>query len=74
MLMKENSQAELQLLKAQVHPHFLFNTLNNIYSLTLDDLPKAATTIKKLSGMVKYMINEGADPFVSDRQRNKNVA
>lgn len=65
LLMKENSQAELQLLKAQVHPHFLFNTLNNIYSLTLDNLPKAATTIKKLSGMVKYMINEGADPFVS---------
>lgn len=65
MLMKENSQAELQLLKAQVHPHFLFNTLNNIYSLTLDNLPKAATTIIKLSGMLKYMINEGEGPFVS---------
>ena len=64
MLMKENSQAELQLLKAQVHPHFLFNTLNNIYSLTLDNSPKAATTIIKLSGMVKYMINEGAEAFV----------
>lgn len=64
MLMKENSQAELQLLKAQVHPHFLFNTLNNIYSLTLDDSQKAAITIKKLSGMVLYMINEGAQHFV----------
>jgi len=65
LLMHENSQAELQLLKAQVHPHFLFNTLNNIYSLTLDNSPKAATAIIKLSGMVKYMMNEGAEAFVS---------
>jgi hypothetical protein len=65
MLLNENSQAELQLLKAQVHPHFLFNTLNNIYALTLDNSPKAATTVKKLSGMVKYMIDEGTASLVS---------
>ena len=65
MLLNENAQAELQLLKAQVHPHFLFNTLNNIYSLALDDSPKAATTVKKLSGMVLYMIKEGSECFVS---------
>ena len=64
MLINENTQAELQLLKAQVHPHFLFNTLNNIYALTLDDSPKAPVTVKKLSGMVHYMINEGAGSFV----------
>jgi two-component system, LytTR family, sensor kinase len=64
MLINENAQAELQLLKAQVHPHFLFNTLNNIYALTLDDSPMAATTVQKLSGMVFYMINEGAESFV----------
>lgn len=64
MLMQENSQAEIQLLKAQVHPHFLFNTLNNIYSLTLDDSPKAAIAVIKLSRMVKYMLNEGAEAFV----------
>ena len=52
------------MLKAQVHPHFLFNTFNNIYALTLDDSPKAGVTIKKLSGMVHYMIHEGAEPFV----------
>ena len=63
-LVNENAQAELQLLKAQIHPHFLFNTLNNIYALTLDDSPKAATTVKKLSGMVMYMMNEGAESFV----------
>ena len=64
MLINENAQAELQLLKAQVHPHFLFNTLNNIYSLTLDDSPKAAATVKKLSGMVLYMTKEGSESFV----------
>jgi sensor histidine kinase YesM len=64
MLINENAQAELQLLKAQVHPHFLFNTLNNIYALTLDDSSKAAATVQKLSGMVFYMINEGAESFV----------
>lgn len=63
-LMYENSQSELQLLKAQVHPHFLFNTLNNIFSLTLDDSPEAAIVVKKLSGMVKYMIHRGAASFV----------
>lgn len=64
LLISENTQAELQLLKAQVHPHFLFNTFNNIYALTLDDSPKAGITIKKLSGMVHYMINEGAESLV----------
>lgn len=40
-LTKENANAELQLLKGQVHPHFLFNTLNNIYSFTLDKSSEA---------------------------------
>lgn len=64
MLLNENAQAELQLLKSQIHPHFLFNTLNNIYALTLEDLPKAAATVKKLSGMILYMIHEGAESYV----------
>jgi Histidine kinase len=63
-LISQNSQAELQLLKAQVHPHFLFNTLNNIYSLMLDDSPKAITVLKELSGMILYMTNECAESLV----------
>ena len=65
MLLQENALAELQLLKAQVHPHFLFNTLNNIYALTMDNLPRASATVRKLSGMVSYMIREGAEPWVA---------
>ncbi|HEY4966910.1 MAG TPA: histidine kinase [Puia sp.] len=63
-LIYQNSRAELQLLKAQVHPHFLFNTLNNIYALMLDDSPKAITVLNELSGMVLYMTNEGTGSMV----------
>src|SRR6187455_852320 len=63
-LSKENANAELQLLKAQVHPHFLFNTLNNIYSFSLSQSPEAGTLVKKLSGMLDYMIHECEEKFV----------
>lgn len=48
--------AELQLLKAQAHPHFLFNTLNNIYSFSLDKSLKTPGLILKLSSLLSYMI------------------
>jgi hypothetical protein len=63
-LIYQNKKAELQLLKAQVHPHFLFNTLNNIYALMLDDSPKAITVLNELSGMVLYMSDEETDSLV----------
>jgi hypothetical protein len=63
-LAKENANAELQLLKAQVHPHFLFNTLNNIYSFSLNRSPQAGILVKKLSGMLGYMINECEEKLV----------
>src|SRR5690348_12863759 len=55
---KEKITAELQLLKAQVHPHFLFNTLNNIYSFSMDNSPKTPELILKLSSLLNYMMNE----------------
>ncbi|MGH2565543.1 MAG: sensor histidine kinase, partial [Ginsengibacter sp.] len=63
-LQKENVESQLQLLKAQVHPHFLFNTLNNIYSFTLTGHPRAANLVDKLSGMIDYMCTEGEKSFV----------
>lgn len=53
---KEKMMAELQLLKAQVHPHFLFNTLNNIYSFSLENSPKTPGLILKLSSLLSYML------------------
>lgn len=53
---KEKADIEFELLKAQVHPHFLFNTLNNIYSFALDGSPRAEELLLKLSSMMSYMI------------------
>lgn len=53
---RERTTAELQLLKAQIHPHFLFNTLNNIYSFSLDKSPKTPGLILKLSSLLSYML------------------
>jgi len=53
---KEKIMSELQLLKAQVHPHFLFNTLNNIYSFSLENSPKTPGMILKLSSLLGYML------------------
>ncbi len=55
---KEKTSAELQLLKAQVHPHFLFNSLNNIYSFALDASPQAPEMIRKLSDLLHYMLHD----------------
>jgi Histidine kinase len=56
---KEKVNAELSYLKAQINPHFLFNTLNSIYSSAIDEnAENTATAIVKLSGMMRYVINE----------------
>ena len=55
---KEKASAELQLLKAQIHPHFLFNTLNNIYFFTLTSPQKAPEMLMKLSDILHYIMNE----------------
>jgi two-component system, LytTR family, sensor histidine kinase AlgZ len=53
---QERINAELQLLKAQVHPHFLFNTLNNIYSFSMERSHKTPGLILKLSSLLSYML------------------
>lgn len=63
-LQKENAEAGLQLLKAQVHPHFLFNTLNNIYANTQNVSPVASKMITGLSDILRYTLQEGAKPLV----------
>lgn len=63
-LQKENTESQLQLLKAQVHPHFLFNTLNNIYSFTQNKAPVAATLVIGLSDMLRYILYECNQPLV----------
>ena len=51
-------ETELQVLKGQLNPHFLFNTLNNLYSLALSKSGKTAIVISKMSGMFHYILYE----------------
>lgn len=56
LVSQEKFAAELQMLKSQVHPHFLFNTLNNLYSLTLEQSKLAAPIVLKLAALLRYML------------------
>jgi len=60
----EKLQAELNMLKSQIHPHFLFNTLNNIYSLSLQKSDSAPEMLVKLSEILQYILYECDGPFV----------
>ncbi len=61
LLKKEKASAELGFLKAQLHPHFLFNTLNNLYTLTLIKSPEAPIMIEKLADMIDYTLYQERD-------------
>ncbi|MTB50434.1 sensor histidine kinase [Lewinella sp. W8] len=63
----ENQQltSELRFLRAQVNPHFLFNTLNNLYYLAVKQSQKTPEVIAKLSGMMRYMLHDSNHPTVS---------
>lgn len=63
-LEREKLQAELKYLKAQINPHFLFNTLNNLYSLTLKKSDQAPEMVLKLSEMMRYMLYHSNERMV----------
>jgi len=64
-LSEEKATAELNFLKAQIHPHFLFNTLNNLYTLTLEKSDDAPEVVEKLSGILDYLLYRCNEPRVS---------
>jgi len=72
-LQKERTEVRLQLLTAQIHPHFLFNTLNNIYSQTQDESPKGSAMIMGLSDLLRYILYEGQKALVPLHQELKMV-
>ena len=57
-LVNQNQTSELALLRSQINPHFLFNTLNNIYSLVLKKSDNAPEAMMKLSEIMRYMLYE----------------
>ncbi|HAS39158.1 MAG TPA: sensor histidine kinase [Microscillaceae bacterium] len=63
-LEKEKLEAELKFLKGQIHPHFLFNTLNNLYALTLKKDEHAPEIVLKLSDLMNYMLYDTNTPYI----------
>jgi LytS/YehU family sensor histidine kinase len=64
-ILVQKSQAELNLLKSQVQPHFLFNTLNNIYYEAYLEAPRTAKLIERLSDIMRYFVDESPKDEVS---------
>nr|WKN34035.1 histidine kinase [Tunicatimonas sp. TK19036] len=60
-LKKKKTELELAFLKAQINPHFFFNTLNNVYSLIVDKDEFAASVVLKLSDMMRYTLYEATN-------------
>jgi len=63
-LEKQNLRSELSLLKNQINPHFLFNSLNNIDSLIADTSPNASKALSKLSDIMRYMVYDSEKEYV----------
>lgn len=64
LLQKEKTDTELSLLKQQVNPHFFFNTLNNLYSLSLKQAPETPDTVLQLSELMRYVIYRAKEETV----------
>lgn len=64
-LEKEKATSELNFLKAQIHPHFLLNTLNNIYALSLKKSDKTPESVLKLSEMLTYVLYKCNEKYVT---------
>ncbi len=63
-LEKARTEAELQNLKSQLNPHFLFNTLNNIYSLIAIDADRAQYAVHNLSHLLRHVLYEDKSPLI----------
>ncbi len=66
-------ESELQFLKSQINPHFLFNNLNNLYSYALDQSPKTPTIILELSSVLRYMLYDCKEDFVALPKEIENL-
>jgi sensor histidine kinase YesM len=67
-LLIQNRQAELQFLRSQLNPHFLFNSLNNIYALVYANSSKALPAIAELSELLRYMLYHSEEKVALDKE------
>jgi len=64
-LKDQKTKAELATLKAQINPHFFFNTLNTIHSLTYFEVEKSRSAIQKLAKMMRFVLNEEQEDYIA---------
>ncbi|MDP4261397.1 MAG: histidine kinase [Bacteroidota bacterium] len=70
----EKQQAELNYLRSQTNPHFLFNTLNNIYSLARDKSDLAPESVLRLSKILRFMLYETGGEYIAIEQELKIIS
>ena len=68
LLRSEKLEAELKFLRTQISPHFIFNSLNNVYALTLQNHPNAAPMVARLADILRYVLYEGSSEKVALQQ------
>ena len=67
-LKSESLQSEMKFLKSQINPHFLFNALNNIYSLSITKSQKAPEMIMKLSEMLRHVVYDSSNKTTLEKE------
>lgn len=67
-LLIQNQKTELAFLRSQINPHFLFNTLNNVYTLVYQKSDKALEAMEKLTGLLRYALYENAEQVPLERE------
>lgn len=73
-LMREKLETELKFLRAQTNPHFLFNTLNNIYGLARKKSDQTAAVVMKLSGILRFMLYESGKDFITISEETRIIS
>lgn len=73
-LQKDKAEAQLELLKSQVQPHFIFNTLNNIYSYSLQNNQKTSELIYRLSSLLSYMLYDSRQTTIPLRKEVEYIS
>lgn len=73
MKQRDYMESEYSLIQTQIDPHFLFNTLNNIYSLSVTEPPATQFAIKKMSGLLDFIINQSSFQEISLKKELKLI-
>ncbi|MCB0587204.1 MAG: histidine kinase, partial [Phaeodactylibacter sp.] len=70
---RDQQEAQLQFLRAQINPHFLFNTLNNIYALAVAKSDKAPEMVLRLSNLLRYVVYDGREEQVELEREARQI-